>query len=892
MFPSEDNAFSIGRPYLVENLSSGGTGVASARTIPQLLSASFVAMPSQPAVEFSGVVLSRSDLADRSDRLAEWLAANHGGDGSLVGIYMDRSIEMLVGILGVLKAGAAYVPLDPEFPRPRIEYILSESKVPILLTLRRHLDALPASDARVLCLDDELATWQAPRPNPLPQIQPQSRAYVIFTSGSTGVPKGVEVTHGSVVNLLRSAWELLGLGQEDRLFAITTLAFDISVLELLLPLVCGGTVIIGDKDAAVDGAQLKDRLAAARATVLQGTPITFRRLSEAGFKAPPGFRMLCGGEAWTLALAQKLLATGARLWNMYGPTETTVWSSITEVRPDDTRLTIGPPIANTRFYVLDQQLRPVPAGGQGELLISGAGVALGYFQRESLTAEKFLPDPNVPGERMYRTGDLVRSLGDGHLEFIGRLDQQIKLRGHRIELGEIESAMMACAGVREAVAVLRSDELEEAFLVGFHTGSEDVSPLLLREALSRQLPAYMIPRYFVRLEEFPLTPNGKTDRQALAASEWTGSSPELKPEAQTSSPTELKMLPMWQKLFPGETLTADSDYFELGGDSLLLVRLQSMIRHEFDLRLEAIDISNHFTLRNLAQWVDNKLSGKTSDPNSSPDPRLLPLQKRGAAHPIFILPQMMYFRDLAEELGSEQPVYAIQMMDEDVTDEMASASMEDLARLYIRFIRKTQPNGPYRLGGWCLWGWMAYEIARQLEEEGETVELLAIFDAVAPGFWEQYSKPRRFLMSANLLLHRMGQFLVRLRRIGSMDGGKDRRRLLRTLKVSIAFALPRRLVSEGYVIEVSGVEKVAVQAARSYKPLPIQANVLIFASEMRAAGSLMGNDLGWGPVLGRPVEVKTIPGNHNEIFHPSAARGMAAHIRQALGLNSEVIVNL
>jgi amino acid adenylation domain-containing protein len=848
-------------------------------------------MPSQPAVEFSGVALSRSDLADRSDRLAEWLTANHGGDGSLVGIYMDRSIEMLVGILGVLKAGAAYVPLDPEFPRPRIEYILSESKVPILLTLRRHLEALPTSEARVLCLDDELAAWQAPRPKPLPQIHSHCRAYVIFTSGSTGVPKGVEVTHGSVVNLLRSAWELLGLSQEDRLFAITTLAFDISVLELLLPLACGGTVIIGDKDAAADGARLKDQLAAARDTVLQGTPITFRRLSEAGFKAPRGFRMLCGGEAWTLALAQKLLATGARLWNMYGPTETTVWSSITEVRPDDTRLTIGPPIANTGFCVLDEHLLPVPAGGQGELLISGAGVALGYFQRESLTAEKFLPDPNEPGERVYRTGDLVRSLGDGHLEFIGRLDQQIKLRGHRIELGEIEWAMMACAGVREAAAVLRNDELDEAFLVGFHTGSEDVSPLLLREALSRQLPAYMIPRYFVRLEEFPLTPNGKTDRQALAAYEWTTGS-ELKPEAEPLSATELKMLPMWQKLFPGEILVADSDYFELGGDSLMLVRLQSMIRNEFGLRLEAVDISNHFTLRNLAQWVDSKLRGDASDANSSPDPRLLPLQKRGAAHPIFILPQMMYFRDLAEELGSEQPVYAIQMMDDDVTSEMSSASMEDLARLYIRFIRKTQPSGPYRLGGWCLWGWMAYEIARLLEEEGETVELLAIFDAVAPGFWEQYSKPRRVLMNANLLLHRMGQFLVRLRRVGFMDRGKDRRRLLRTLTVSIAFALPRRLVSEGYVIEVSGVEKVAVQAARSYKPLPIQANVLVFASEMRATGSLMGNDLGWGAVLGRPVEVKIVLGNHNEIFHPLAARSMAAHIRQALGLSSEAVADI
>lgn len=855
------------------------------RTIPELLSTSFSAMPSQPAVESSATSLSRPELADQSDRLAAWLISNQVGYGSLVGIYMDRSIEMLVGILGVLKAGAAYVPLDPEFPRDRNERILGETRVPVLLTLRRHLQHLPLSGARVLCLDGDVATWQVPVSEPFPQIHPHTRAYVIFTSGSTGVPKGVEVTHGAVVNLLDSARELLELGQEDRLFAITTLAFDISVLELLLPLVCGGTVIIGDKEAAANGLHLMDQLAATRATVLQGTPITFRRLLDAGFQPPPGFKMLCGGEAWTAVLAQKLLAPGTRLWNMYGPTETTVWSSITEVRRGETRLTIGPPIANTRFCVLDEHLRPISAGGQGELLISGAGLALGYFQRESLTAEKFLPDPNVPGERMYRTGDLVRLLADGHIEFIGRLDQQIKLRGHRIELGEIEAAMTECAGVREAVAILRNDESEEAFLIGFYTASNGVSPLLLRERLSRQLPAYMIPRYFTQLEAFPLTPNGKTDRRGFAAFEPTAISPELASEAEAFSPTELKMLPMWEKLFPGEAILADSDYFELGGDSLLLVRLQSMIRQEFGLRLEAIDISNHFTVRKLAQWVNEKLIGSVSDAKPDPDPRLLPLQKRGAGCPIFILPQMMYFRALAEELGSEQPVYAIQMMDDDVPADMASASMDDLARLYIRFIRKMQPSGPYRLGGWCLWGWMAYEIARLLEEEGETVELLAIFDAVAPGFWEQYSRPRQFLMNVTLAVRRMSQFVVRLRRIRSTGNDKDRRRLLRTLSVSIAFALPRRFRSEDYVIEVSGLERIAVQAARSYKPSPIKANVLVFASETRVSGSFMSNDLGWEAVLGRPVRVKIVPGNHNEIFHPPAARSMAAHIRRALGLN-------
>ena len=872
---------------MLKNVDLEPTKTGSKHTIPGLLSASFLAMPGRSAAEFSGIALSRSELVDRSDRLARWLIVNQHVEGSLVGIYMEHSIEMLVGVLAVLKAGAAYVPLDPAFPRSRNERILREAKLPVLLTLTRHLPIVPVSDARVICLDGEVEIWQEPPSLALPSLDATARAYVIFTSGSTGIPKGVEVSHGSVVNLLSSAQQLLELGEEDRLFAITTLAFDISVLELLLPLVCGGTVIIGDKDAAADGLYLMDQLAATRATVLQGTPITFRRLLEAGFKPPPGFKMLCGGEAWNMALAEKLLATGTRLWNMYGPTETTVWSSMTEVKRGDTRLTIGPPILNTRFYVVDGDLRPIHVGGQGELLIAGAGVALGYFQSKLLTAEKFLPDPNMPGERMYRTGDQVRLLADERIEFIGRLDQQIKLRGHRIELGEIETSMMKCEGVREAVAVLRKDESDEAFLIGFYTGANGTAPLLLRETLARQLPAYMIPRYFARLEAFPLTPNGKTDRRSLATHPWAATSSELSAAGETHSPTELEMLPMWQKLFPGETILSDSDFFELGGDSLLLVMLQSMISNKFGLRLEAIDISNHFTVAKLAQWVDERLAGAAFDEKSTRDPRVLPLQKLGVGPPIIILPQMMYFRVLAEELGPEQPVYAIQMMDDDLGEGTGFASMEDLARLYIRLIRKIQPSGPYRLGGWCIWGWMAYEIARLLEQEGQTVEFLAVFDALAPGFWEQYSRLRQSLMKITLQLHRMGWFVVRSWRVSFANQGKDRLRLLRTLTVSMAFAMPRRFRPEAYVVEETRVDQVVARAARFYKPPPIKANVLLFTSGMRPTGFLMSKDMGWGGVLARKVRLNSLAGNHHEIFHPPAARVIAAHIRQALGLKSK-----
>jgi thioesterase domain-containing protein/acyl carrier protein len=354
-------------------------------------------------------------------------------------------------------------------------------------------------------------------------------------------------------------------------------------------------------------------------------------------------------------------------------------------------------------------------------------------------------------------------------------------------------------------------------------------------------------------------------------------------------PIELEITHMWRKLFQGEPITSDSDFFELGGDSLLLVRLQSMISRKFELRLEAVDITNHFTPGKLAKWVEQRQAdGGDPEKMPAPDPRLLPLQKLGAGNPIFLLPQMMHFRALAEELGTEQPVYAIQMKDSDLSEEMDSASMEDLARLYIRLIRNVQPSGPYRLGGWCLWGWMAYEVARLLEEQGEVVEILLIVDALAPGYWERYSQSRQLLIKMTQLVSRVAWLVIRLGRVSFAKRDKDRLRRLRTLAVSMAFMLPRRLRPTGYVTQTARIEQMASQAARDYKPSPVKANVLLFTSEVRATGSFMGNDMGWGAVLGRSVHLNSLPGNHNEIFHPVPASIMAGHVREALGLKSEV----
>ncbi len=565
----------------LEACNDTATGPLPVENVPALIARAFATMPSQPAADFYGMELSRTELSARSDRLASWLIRHGAGPGSLVGIYMDRSIEMLVAMLAVMKAGAAYVPLDPMFPPSRIEQIIEETRAPVMITLSQHLESLPKSNAKVIALDVEAQALAGQPLVEFPQIPADARAYVIFTSGSTGRPKGVEVTHGSVVNLLVDQSRRLEMNPADRLLAVTTLSFDIAVLEMLLPLVSGGTVVIAHRDDVSDGARLIELLQATRATVLQATPVTWRMLLEQEFKCQPGFKMLCGGEAWTPTIADQLLGSNGpeagRLWNMYGPTETTVWSSVTEVERGAARMTIGPPIANTRFYVLDAQLQLVPPGVPGELFIAGVGVARGYFDRPELTLEKFLTDPFVPAERMYRTGDEVRQLPDGRIEFLGRLDQQVKLRGFRIELGDIETAIRALPEVRDAVAVLRPDANGEAILVGYYTGAEDRAPAELREALRGQLPAYMIPTILKQIETLPLTPNGKVDRRALPDAR-TGTGQKQEEFVEPATPTEAVLTEIFCEVLGCARISTRTSLLDQGADSLRMFQISSRAR--------------------------------------------------------------------------------------------------------------------------------------------------------------------------------------------------------------------------------------------------------------------------------------------------------------------------
>jgi amino acid adenylation domain-containing protein len=546
--------------------------------------------PDAIAAVFEGEQLTYRELDERAARLARQLRAGGVGAGSRVGICLERGLPMLVGLLGALKAGAAYVPLDPSHPEERIGFILSDAAIDALVTQADLVDRLDAGEAAIICLDSNgLAALEKGQSGELPvAVAPDDLAYVIYTSGSTGRPKGVEVHHRGVVNFLASMQREPGLTAEDVLLSVTTMSFDIAVLEVFLPLTVGARVVLVPPEVAADGLRLETALTQSRATVMQATPTTWQILLEARWPGDHRLKALVGGEAWSRALADALLPRCGSLWNMYGPTETTIWSAVQRVEPGPAPVAIGPPIANTQLYVLDQQGAPVPVGVPGELYIGGDGVARGYWNRPELTAERFLEDPfsSAPGGRFYRTGDLVRYRDDRTIQFLGRLDHQVKVRGFRIELGEIEWLLSQHQDVREVVVVAHQFGPDDTRLIGYVALAPESPPEPgeLQALLRERLPDYMVPTAFVTLDALPRTPNGKIDRAALPApdlSRSTSRGEHLPP----STPNERLLAEIWEDLLGVGGVGMQDNFFDLGGHSLLAMRVVARLEKASGVRI-------------------------------------------------------------------------------------------------------------------------------------------------------------------------------------------------------------------------------------------------------------------------------------------------------------------
>jgi amino acid adenylation domain-containing protein len=546
------------------------------KCVHELFEAQVAQRPDAIAVTFEGHSLTYAQLDKRANQLARHLIKVGVTPGSLIGIALDRSLDLLVGLLGIWKAGAAYLPLDAAYPRDRIAFIMEETSLATLVTHSKLVPHLPILDTRPICLDrDWLLIEREPETPPGIELDSSSLAYTIFTSGSTGKPKGVEVTHRNVANLLWSMRTTPGLSDRDRLLAVTTLSFDIAGLELFLPLITGAQIVLASRETAHDPRLLVKLLNESKATVMQATPATWRLLLEMGWTGLPGLRMLCGGEALPRKLANELVQRG-ELWNMYGPTETTIWSATSRVEAGEGPVPIGPPIHNTQFYVFDSKQQPLPIGVPGELYIGGDGVAAGYFRNAQLTAERFVSNPltKEASDRLYKTGDLVRYRPDGTLEFLGRLDNQVKVRGFRIELGEIESVLSRNSNVRECVVATQQDESGGNRLVAYCVpqNSEECSPENLRNWVASFLPEYMVPSVFVLMPALPHTPNGKVDRKSLVRLDAL-SLPEQNLFIAPRTAVETKLAAVCAEVLRLDRLSVHDSLFDLGADSIHLFQI-------------------------------------------------------------------------------------------------------------------------------------------------------------------------------------------------------------------------------------------------------------------------------------------------------------------------------
>ncbi len=883
------------RHQLLVTWNATETAYPRERCVHELFAARASATPDAIAVVSEGESLTYRELDERSNQLAHYLQELGVGPDVLVGICVERSPELVVGLLGILKAGGAYLPLDPAYPKERLAFMLDDARVPVVLTQQALVDCLPAYSGPVVCLDVAPIVG-AGDTSPLPTTSsPDNLVYVMYTSGSTGTPKGVAVPHRAVVRLVVGA-DYVTLDQHEVLLQLAPISFDAATFEIWGSLLNGARLVLappGKLSLEAVGRTVQRY----GVTTLWLTAGLFHEMVERQLAALRGVRqLLAGGDVLALADVRRVASEldGCQLINGYGPTETTTFACCWPVTPDGltgASVPIGRPIANTRVYVLDRQRQPVPIGVPGELYIGGDGVARGYLNRPELTTERFVPDPfgADPGARLYKTGDLVRYRPDGTLEFLGRLDDQVKIRGFRIELGEVEAALRRHPRVGDAVVVARGDTAGDRRLVAYVVpdGAAHLPPSTLQSFLRQKLPDYMVPSLFVTMDRLPLNPNGKVDRRALPAP--GAERPALEQTyVPPRSPCERRLVAIWERLLGVRPIGVTDDFFALGGHSLLAARLFAEIASEFGTHLPLASIFPDATIEHLAD-----LLGSGSAP--LPAAFIVPIQPRGEAPPLFLVHGIgggvLDFTNLARAIGPEQPVYGV---DRPETCEPAATPMtiEAMAQQLVRALRAFQPAGPYRLGGHCFGGLLAYEMAQQLVADGQEVALLALIETEAPSYRRVHVTGRVLrefarnlpVWLADVVGHSQPLFLNRLRR--------KSRLLTRSLngQTRRAQALRAPLQLEDLVDRVGEISDerrqlmmIQLQAARNYRLRPYPGQITVFRARCRPLWCSFDHALGWGELAAGAIVTHVLPGNHVQMMTEQRyIAALATRLRRAL----------
>ena len=872
------------RHHLLFGCNRSTTSYPRHLSLPQLFDQQVGRTPAATAVVDGGRMLSYEEIARRSDALAAEFLKRGIGPGARVGVFAQRSADLVIVPLAIMKAGNAYVPLDPTYPIARLTQIVEQSSLTAIAAQSTVLPSPLSEMAPVIIVDTIPSKSGVSDGAVLPAISPDDTAYIIFTSGSTGQPKGVRIPHRALTNFLCSMQAKPGFTAQDSIVAVTTICFDIAALELFLPLTVGATTVIANEEEVRDGQLLLSLLNRSRARVLQATPTSWRMLVEAGWHGDPPLRMLCGGEAMPRDLANQLLARGSELWNMYGPTETTIWSSVQRVTADNAAVPIGPPIANTQFYVVDRHDEPVMQGAAGELLIGGDGVATGYWNMPEATRERFLPDKfrGLPGERLYRTGDIVSMRRDGEWRFLGRVDDQVKIRGFRIELGEIEAVLLRHPCVRDAVAAVGEGAARETAIFAYVVLDESSKPRAgriiaeLGTELANALPGYMRPAVITALDAVPRLPNGKIDRRALPRLLPGGTADD--PHQRPLSEVETRLGEIWCNVLGLDAIDKSADFFDLGGHSLLAARLLARVEAVFGRR---ISLSTLFDTTNFAAFA--KLL-QTPEHREFDFRQIVRLQPRSTKCGIFAINNTGIYLTLSRRLGENLPLTALQLFDPSFPTGPLPVSVEEIAKQYIELVRHLQKNGPYAFLGWCNGGVLAFEIARQLSEAGERVSQVIVIDTWVPGYRASLGWPRSKLADysyrwnliaddwADVRAGRMtfADFLARRRLLSRFFLRRETTTPMTDAKYLAAERYDRWLVN--YLDRVLG----------PYRPKPFAGRMTVIRSSREPAGHFLDQKLGWGRIATAGVDLVTIPGDHYSVFQEPGVSMMAETLRTAV----------
>jgi amino acid adenylation domain-containing protein len=836
--------------------------------------------PELTAVVYQGQKLSYRELNERANQMAHYLRKRGVGPEVIVGVCMNRTPEMVIGLLGIWKAGGAYVPLDPGYPQDRLSYMMQDSAAKFLLTSSGLKHLFPAADKAILLDTDWDQIAKESSANPEPSAAPSNLAYVMYTSGSTGEPKGAMILQSGLVNYL---WWAIGAYKVEAGRSVpvhSSISFDLTVTSLYPALLAGGQIELLPEDV---GAQ--NLIAALKRAENRGlvkiTPAHLELLSQqlsSEEAAGVTKTFVIGGEA---LLAENLVlwrefATKTRLINEYGPTETVVGCCVYEVRAEDPKsgpIDIGRPIANTQLYILDGNLQPVPAGVKGELYIGGDGVARGYLNRPELSRKKFIFDPfsGKTGARLYKSGDLARYRKDGTLEYLGRADDQVKVRGYRIELREIEAALAAHSGVQSCTVLAVEETPGNKQLVAYAVPQPNKSLAVeeLKNFLKQSLPEYMVPSQFVFMDSFPLTRNGKIDRKALPAPTHANISAAHEFVA-PSTETEKKVAAMWMELLKAERIGIHDDFFDLGGHSLMAIKALSRIREEFGVDLPLATLLQAPTVAKLSALLHKK------DEFTPSWSLLVPVRKGGSKPPLFLMHahggNVLDYHPLVKHLESDQPVYAFQARGLD-GNIIKDATLNEMAAAYVAELRSFQPEGPYFIGGFCLGGLLALEVAEHLTAAGQRVALVIMIQSIHPesmGFkpdtsaikrWWFQMRKRADLELENFSNGRKGYLSERLMHL--WDVVRVRTSIAyKNLTGKNLYMSPE--LSKLFFFEALGVEH--KKAMDEYRPAPYGGDVLVFRASKQLAGLIADENLGWKGTVQGNLEICEVPGHQQNLL--------------------------